>query len=365
MADGWWISIDNAADQFGENSEFWVQWRTRMNRSYASFLFADRGSEIPGTTTFKHTLFGEGMRPTMAGCEPSYPHGYEGPASNQTYNHLQFTYADFEGEIALIGNVGGGTEFEAGYGFKYPSMYHGKPGYMPFGQYGTDRSWFTHRNGGNEGFHRAACEYQIGTGVGYRDKSTCFTYPTDEWFTLMVHVKLGPKGSALSNLGASARAMAASFVDQTHILMGGPHSGVDATVSGGLHVRIYGAKTNVTARITSTAALLMPLADVSGVIYDEPLLVDQFENGYTDSTIEYYGAYQGGQHQLLHRRTGLVLRVGNYADGAGTSPNAKYGSFVWTTFMTNKSFLQTYPEAKIWVGQIIIKSGATPPAAPE
>ena len=364
MADGWWISIDNAADQFGENSEFWVQWRTRMNKTYAAFLFADRGSEVPGTSGFKHTVFGEGMRVTMAGCDPTYPHGYEGPATNFNYNHISFTYVDFEGEIAMVGVPGGGREFEPSYGFKYPAMYHGKPGYFGLGQYGTDRSWFTDHNSGNESFHRAACEYQIGTGVGYRDKSTCFIYPTDEWFTLMIHVKLGPKGSALSSLGGSVRGMAAAFVDQTHVLMTGPHSGVDAAASGGLHVRIRGTRTDVAARVTSTAALLMPLADVSGTIYDEPLLIDQLENGYTESTIEYFGAYQGGQMQLLHRKSGIVLRVGNYPDGAGSSPNAKYGSFVWTTFMTNKSFRQKYPEAKVWVGQIIIKAGATPPAAP-
>ena len=35
--DLWWISIDDYADQFGSGSEFWVQWRTRMDSTYATF----------------------------------------------------------------------------------------------------------------------------------------------------------------------------------------------------------------------------------------------------------------------------------------------------------------------------------------
>ena len=69
--------------------------------------------------------------------------------------------------------------------------------------------------------------------------------------------------------------------------------------------------------------------------------------------------------QLLHRRTGVVMRVGNYDnDATGYTGTAKYGTFAWTTFMTNKSLTQTHPVAKVWVSQIIIKAGPGAPATP-
>jgi hypothetical protein len=105
---------------------------------------------------------------------------------------------------------------------------------------------------------------------------------------------------------------------------------------------------------------------LSGAIQEEALQVDEYENGFTNSTIEYYAAYTGGAMQLLHRRTGVVMRVGNYpvGPGAGYTGTAKYGTFAWTTFMTAKSLTQTHPVAKVWVGQIIIKSGSVAPATP-
>jgi hypothetical protein len=500
--DLWWISIDNYADQFSgdtSNNEFWVQWRTRMDPTYATFLFEDR-STPPAYTAYKQLMMGEGMQAVNLGADLAWPAGYVGPGTSISQNQISYVRVDFEGETNMIGTVGtyvyGDT---SNYGFKYPSSYHGKPGYVSLETNGADSSWYTDHNSGNEARHTAACQYQIGT--GYTDTSTCFIYPSNEWFTLMVHVILGPRGHALSSLGFSYRNVPANYVSSTQVLLpldtyvehfdpsasagmyvivngnltgsvtaqvtvkalpavvtftgvvagatsgtltapiangtfnfqfydlairtvtvtGGTSvtwspalpadvpttsgitaggttlyftAGVDGETSGTLTTApgdgIYGFTFNnpqqeertitvVGTAATWTGALhaftttttaqpqqaLLTLTGLSGTIYNEVLTVTELENGFTNSTIEYYGAYRGGAMQLLHRRTGVVMRVGNYVnDSTGYTPTANYGTFAWTTFMTNKSLTQTHPVAQVWVGQIIIKAGATAPVTP-
>jgi hypothetical protein len=285
-SDLWRISIDNYADQFGENSEFWVQWRTRMNSTMASFLFADRGG---GLTAFKHTLFGEGMeRPNVGGVTTTRGHyGYQGP-NTQTDNVLADTRSDSDHELALIhGNATDGS-FAAGSGFKYPLFYHSKYFYGTDTR-GQDSSYYTFHNSGNEAKHVAACQFVSGSPDAYTDKNTCFIYPADQWFTLMFHTIVGPYGTAVSSL-----------------------SGTSMT-------------------------------------------------GYTNSTIELWAAYDGGAMQLLHRRTGVVLRTNSVLGAEGPQ---RYGTFGWTTFMTHKDYTQVHPTAQIWVSQVIVKSGPVPPSTP-
>jgi hypothetical protein len=136
-------------------------------------------------------------------------------------------------------------------------------------------------------------------------------------------------------------------------------------------IRIRGATTGtidaqVTAKDSSSGThAILTLTNIGGTIQNEALQVDEYENGYINSTYEYYGAYQGGSMQLLHKITGLVYRVGNYAyDQVGFSGTAKYGTFAWTTFMTSKSATQSHPTANIWISQIIIKSGSVAPSTP-
>jgi hypothetical protein len=371
--DLWWISIDNYADQFGENSEFWVQWRTRMDVTYATFLFADRNAQ-PSYTGYKQLMIGEGMQPTLPGADPRWPHGYEGVGTSIAKNHISYIRVDFEGETNLIGTISRDNSYAPYYGFKYPSMYHGKPGYVSLDTKGTDSSWYTQHNSGNEAQHPAACEYQIG-GAGYRDKSTCFIYPVDQWFTMMVHVVLGPRGHGLSSLGMSYRNIAASRIAPNQILLINDNyvEHFNPSAANGMHIAVKGKLTGsidalVTVKDNATypGKALLTLAGLSGAIQEEALQVDEYENGFTNSTIEYYAAYTGGAMQLLHRRTGVVMRVGNYpvGPGAGYTGTAKYGTFAWTTFMTAKSLTQTHPVAKVWVGQIIIKSGSVAPATP-
>ena len=78
------------------------------------------------------------------------------------------------------------------------------------------------------------------------------------------------------------------------------------------------------------------------------------QSGFINSTIEYYGGYPGRPVQLLHRKTGIVLRRGNSPGEPGWSPLQKFGLFSWTTFMTLKSSTQTHPLAQTWMSQMII-----------
>ena len=510
-ADEWRISIDNYADQFDGDSpdpnkrEFWVQWRTRMNDVYAGFGFSDRsGGDVPGSTTYKHLLCGEGMQTTMPTVNPAYPHGYEGPGTSQEFNHIAYTHSDFEGETNIVGTFSSNSSYPANWGFKYPSGYHGKPGYLSFVTFGQNGNYFTHHNSGIEGPHTpAACEYQLG--AGYTDNRSCFIYPTDQWFTMMVHVILGPRGHGLSSLAGSYRNVAAARVAANQVVLVGDTyvEHFNPAVSAGQYVVVKGATTgSVTARVTAktapppvtftapvagltsgtltapfvagngsydwnfysgasrtvtvsgasstavswsgalptdlptttavtgggttltfiapvdgtttgtlaaaiangnydfyfsnpqnehrvvtvtggktvtwTGALhaysltqsavprqaLLTLTDLSGPIQNETLQVDELENGFTNSTIEYYAALDGQALQLLHRRTGVVMRVGNYTDGLAYTSTARYGTFAWTTFMTNKSLTQRHGVGKVWVGQIIVKSGPVAPAPP-
>jgi len=290
-SDLWRISIDNYEDQFGENSEFWVQWRTRLNPLMAHFLFKDRGGPR-SLTAFKHALFGEGMqRPNVGGVSTRRKYyGFDGPGT-QIDNVLADTRSDSDHEIAFIhSNVfdpGAGLDR----GFKYPLIYHSKYFYGTETK-GQDANYYTYANRGNEAKHVADCQYVIqggGRGAEYTDLRTCFIYPADEWFTLMLHVKAGPFGTGISSLSGGSM------------------------------------------------------------------------QGYTDSTLEVWAAYDGAKLQMLHRRTGVVLRTNPVLGPQGPQ---RYGTFGWTTFMTHKDFDQIHPLAQIWVSQIIIRSGPLPPASP-
>jgi hypothetical protein len=340
-----------------------------MDSTYATFPFADKSG---GLTAYKQLMCGEGMQPGNIGTQPEWPYGFRGPGTSISQNQISGVRVDFEGETNFIGTIGvdatTGTVSPSTV-FKYPSAYHGKPTYVSL--ITTDGTYFTHHNSGNENVI-AACKYQL-DGKGILDRSSCFTYPTNEWFTLMVHVRLGALGHGFSSIPANVSSVHANWISGTQVLL--PDDSYlghfNPEVAGGMYIRLRGALTGsvdakVTAKTTNAQQqAVLTFAGATGIVHDEPLFVDEYENGYVDSTVEYYGAYSGGAMQLLHRRTGVVMRVGNYVnDAVGYTGTAKYGTFAWTTFMTNKSLTQTHPTAKVWVSQIIIKAGPGAPNTP-
>jgi hypothetical protein len=195
--DQWRVSIDNYADQFGAGDTFWVQWRTRMNSTMASTLFMDYTGS-PTYTAYKMMFCGNGMQtPTSAetgGAAYSY-YGYQG-AGTQASNNLRNTITDSIGEI-VVRNYQGTSPVS----FKYPGMYTSHEFFQSLASTGAPY-YLTHRNEGNEASHTATCQYNGSTGA-YTDYSTCFVFPADQWFTMMVRVTLGAYGTATSSLGGT------------------------------------------------------------------------------------------------------------------------------------------------------------------
>ena len=373
--DLWWISIDDYADQFGDNAEFWVQWRTRMNSSYATYPYLQAGDTM--LTSAKQIMMGEGMQTGELGMNPAWPYGYRGTGTSITQNQIQGVRVDFEGETNVIALYGVDQWTARTYPydiiFRAPNAYHGKPTYASL--ISSDGTWFTNLNAGVETgpYSSARYRYQL-DGQGIVNRNTGFVYPTDEWFTLMVHVKLGTRGHGFSSIPVAYSNLAATRQASNQVLLTGDTytEHFNPAAAAGMYIRIRGATTGsvdavVTVKDTSShpGQALLTLSGMTGTIQNEALLVDEYENGFVNSTVEYYGAYTGGSMQLLHKRSGIVMRVGNYVyDQTGYSGTAKYGTFAWTTFMTGKSTTQAHPTGRVWVSQIIIKSGSTPPSTP-
>jgi hypothetical protein len=298
-ADAWRISLDNYADQFGAGDEFWLQWRVRMNGTYAAFAFADRNG---GLTGYKLAMISAGMQyPNVIEGLPAGWYGFDAKSPGNVTpgspmpgdNTMAYARIDSQGEIVLrdyTQNPNASVPATMKYPFIYLSKYFDDT--MTRGQ---DGNYGTYHNSGIEGQHVADCQFvNPGGGAGnlYTDYRTCFTFPADQWFTLMLHVKLGPLGTALSSLGAT-------------------------------------------------------------------------RTGYTGSTLELYGAYAGASsYRLIHRRTNVVFPIDQTTPQGSQGPQ-KYGQFGFTTFMTQKDATQAHPTAKYWVGQVLVKSGPTPPAVPQ
>jgi hypothetical protein len=141
------------ATQFGENEEFYVQWRQRFDRGLLTTSYDGGGG-------WKQLIIGEG---DMAG-EPE-----AGSCS--------------ELEI-VVQNTG-----QRG----FPQLYHSCGSYTAFEQRHGSYD-FRLQNG------IRSCLYSnnpTGQVVGH---PPCFIYVADEWLTYQVHVKLGPRGTATSSL---------------------------------------------------------------------------------------------------------------------------------------------------------------------
>lgn len=270
--DEWRFGIDDYDKQFREGDEFWVCWRTRLNSTAATHRFKRTSNDTneDGTlntsstwdgayTDSKHSFWGYGMQtpkgPGQEATTGTY-YGYS-PGASQSDNVMASCRTDVRGEIVMIlysdlAIPGPGTVI------KYPQMYVGKPGVYPLQTRGQNINYFTERNGGDEttgnntGIAKA-CEWvDPGGGLGqqYTDYSTCFIYPTDEWFSLMEHVILGQQGTAIQgNTGTSITGYINSVVEYYGAYAGQPwtllhkrtlHIATDANYPGGQGVARFG-----------------------------------------------------------------------------------------------------------------------------
>ena len=212
--DNWRISVDEYSRQYGAGDEFWCCWRVRMNETYAKWRFkaAEGGITGPGTvwngsyTEPKLFMSGYGMQypsgPGIYAGRTALYYGYA-PGSAQSNDLLQYHSADCKGEIVMITNtdqmVPGGPP---GW-MKYIGVYISKFFDQLYSR-GQNINYYTQQNEGSEsGYAVRACQfYDAGGGAGnqYTDYTTCWTCPTDEWFSIMIHVKFGNETTGVTNI---------------------------------------------------------------------------------------------------------------------------------------------------------------------
>ena len=195
-ADAWRISIDNYADQFGDNSEFWLVWRMRMNAAYNETWFQQPNGSTTGP---KYAMVSAGMQDPYVLDRTSQPYrtwyGYEGPSSNAVDNVIADARIDSQGEIVTtrqfaLANASHPTNFS--YFASYVSKYFHST--LTFGS-GVHGGQFTYQNGGTYQSPWSAAKgwfSQIGDGDTYADAAGAFKFPNDEWFSCALHIKLGP-----------------------------------------------------------------------------------------------------------------------------------------------------------------------------
>jgi len=145
--------------QFGENSEFYVQWRQRFSKSIVDTYFNSRGGGSgPG---IKQAIITTGDQP----------------------GHL---YASCE----AIGNV-----ITTYYQRRFPIVYNSCTGSASHGPY----TGLYENVGGRDGFllenglPPPSCPYGAMRGGGTSAPSNCFGWVADEWMTFQVGITLGPR----------------------------------------------------------------------------------------------------------------------------------------------------------------------------
>ncbi len=149
--------------QFGENSDFYIQWRQRFSPEFITNQYA-------GTNGWKNSIIGTGDHP---GCTPSF--------QTSCYSSC----SDIEVEM--------GNYYKQGFPIMYnaciPSTSHGPYDgfYEPFGT----GEWKL-----QNGRPAPYCLFSQGSTVPktyFPPAGNCFGYFPNEWMTFQVHIKTGPR----------------------------------------------------------------------------------------------------------------------------------------------------------------------------
>src|SRR5215831_323008 len=157
-AGSWATNFSNDKSiQFGANQEFWVQWRQRFDPYVINHVY----QHTDGNGEWKQIIIAQGDTPKVEG------------------------WACSENQI-VIQHVGDR---------RYPS------GFIECGVYsdfdlGLPDNKFTHQNMRRSSSGASTC---IWWPMG-DDTSGCLFYYPNEWMTFMVHVKMGPEGTATSSV---------------------------------------------------------------------------------------------------------------------------------------------------------------------
>lgn len=160
-AGAWFANFSpDLATQFGENSEFFIQWRQRFNKAFVDTFFTERGGGAQGG--IKQLIVTTGDQP----------------------EHL---YASCE----AIGNV-----VQTYYQRRFPIVYNsctGSRSHGPYaGLYEKTRGGFLLQNG----LPPPSCPYGSTRGAGTTPPSNCFGWVADEWMTFQMGITLGPRDNA-------------------------------------------------------------------------------------------------------------------------------------------------------------------------
>jgi hypothetical protein len=164
----------NLQTQFGENDEFWVQWRQRFDQFFIDHQYAS--TKYDGGTNWKQVIIGEGDR-------------YGSNGSVVTANSCT--------QLELV------MQRRFGDSVRYPGMYMTCGEYRDFSDtlpYDYNYTWQNQRLRSDG---RSSCS--IYEGRTYSDTSGCLRYVPDEWMTFMVHVKLGSYGTGFSDFHDTTR----------------------------------------------------------------------------------------------------------------------------------------------------------------
>lgn len=160
---------DYDKNQFGENSEFWVSWRQRMDPYFFEHHYAAIGG---GSAAFKQVILAQGD------IEPNIP-----------------GYACSENQIVVITSRGTNP---------HPTSYMECVRYANFSESRTASNGLrsgevTRQNKRVDASGRSNCIYYSGDGVPPRDRSGCLAYRANQWITYTMHIKTGPPGTAVSS----------------------------------------------------------------------------------------------------------------------------------------------------------------------
>ena len=256
------VSINDYAQQFGGDNpgyeNMWLQWRQRWN----SYMISHQYPTSSGAGQWKQILVTQGLLP---GDTDLWSETRSCPRNQLTISNIN--------------------------GRKYPQAFHTCWDYINITSYvsgiTTRMNWGD--ESGNQGASPWKCPYTGSNLPNYLDPNTCFWYEPDKWYTFMIHLQMGPDGSAVDSL------------------------------------------------------------------------TGQTVSGFINSTFEFYGAPEGEAFQLLHKKTGMVVRRGF---GASTSIDdssiARYGIARLTPFITAKIQEAAGGVGQTWYDEVIFSKAAIP-----
>lgn len=263
---------DYTTQQFGAGDDMWVSWRQRMDARFIQGYQAQGG----GFANAKQVIIGQGDMPPSGSWN-----GVAGACS--------------ENELVIVGS-------SPAYQPTYPIGYLECGNYSAFqtapkpGQYAGSAGGSTVLTEQNARIDSAGL-YSCISWPKTLDVSGCFTYVADEWITYMVHVQMGPVGSAVSSVTNTTKP---GFIDSTY--------------------EFYAAYPGEDFQL---------LHRQTGVVIPR------------------------GQHYIGGDPALNTSYSGGWNAGTG-HPQAKYGKLWLLPYMTNKDPTQVTPTASTWYDEVIV-----------